>query len=189
MQKAYISSVPEKLDIKDKPTKQKEYVAEKLSLAENIVNFDKRVEKYYQTNPYSYNSISLKKNTVDKTPMEITASPIYGSAAPILGITDAHDWRKNSDKVQFIVDWAKQKTKIEDTQKLMSWIYTQITKVPEVSGRKLDDLYIYAKMGGKSFVPTKVVKIVEKIVKVKPKEYKVDTRHLVDNWMKEVLHV
>lgn len=187
MQKAYISSVPEKLSLADKPIKQKEYVAEKVELSENIRNFDKKIKVHTQ-DPYNYNSVSLQKREIPtKTLMEVVTSPLYGRAANVLGVGDAHDWNRNYDKVQFIVDWAKQKTKIEDTQKLISWIYSQVVKVPSVTSRRLDDLYTFAKMGGRSFVPTKVVKVVEKIVRPKKKTY--NTKEFVDNWMKEVLHV
>lgn len=165
--KRELQSLKSKVVREPKPIK-----LEAVELSENIQKFD---QKKRVPSPYDYNSISLKQSEESTKPMsEVVRDPLYNGAAKVLGITNVHDWEQDYDKVQFIVDWAKDRTKIQETDRLVSWIYDAAGKAPTVSNRRLDDLFIYAKMGGKGFTPVTKTKVVEKVVKVKQKENSTD---------------
>jgi hypothetical protein len=48
--------------------------------------------------------------------------------------------------VYTIVEWAKEKSKFTDTDKLIKWIRTKSNLVPALGAKRIDDLYIFAKM-------------------------------------------
>ncbi len=168
--------------LKAKPVREaKPIKLEEVKLSDNIQSFD---QKKRNPSPYDFNSISLKKNNTVKSMSQVVTNPLYNESARVLGVTNSHDWERDYDKVQYIVDWAKQRTKLEDNQKLVSWIYDQANKSPSVSNRRLDDLYIYAKMGGRGFTPVTKTRVVEKIVRVKSKTE--TTEQSVDRFLKGV---
>lgn len=146
-------------------------------------------------NPYGYNSISLKRmNKVRVTPTAaaMIVSPLYNRVSKALGVDTVRDWDKYYDKVYRIVEWAKNKSGIQDETKLTKWIYDQVNHIPSVNGRAIDDLYIYSKMSGdqpkpKKPSPIKELKKGEDPVKVEEHKPEEDVGQFVNKWIKETL--
>jgi hypothetical protein len=134
--------------LKDKPTKQIEYETEEKELSKNIQAFDKR-PKTITENPFSYNSISLKKKTSTiptSSASEMITNPTYNTIGKFLGVDTIHDWNKAFNKVFAIVEWAKVKSGEKETNKLMGWIGKQVKRVPNVGNTNLDNLYLFARL-------------------------------------------
>lgn len=136
--------------LKDKPKeKAPVYKADKLELSGNIQKFDKK-PRVYTENPYSYNAVSLKKRTVDIPPTasaeQMITNPTYHTIGKFLGVDTVHDWNQYYDKVFTITEWAKIKSGIQDTGKLMKWISDKSRSVPSMGGKNLDNLYLHARL-------------------------------------------
>ena len=130
------------------------------------------IEKPSDTgNPYSFNSVSLKKNdNLSLTASETIVDPLHNIVGKSLGVDTIHDWNKYYDKVQKIVNWAKEETGYTEKNKLVNWIYEQSSKANSLGAKKIDDVYIYSKLK----LPSKAVskpkpKVIIKKVYVKQK--------------------
>ena len=135
--------------LRDKPKiKQPEVVAEKLELSKNIQKFDR--PRVYTENPYSYNAVSLKKETRVATPTataeEMITNPTYNTIGKFLGIDTVHDWNRYYDKVFVITEWAKKKSGTDNMAKLMKWISGKARTVPSMGGKNIDNLYLFARL-------------------------------------------
>lgn len=162
--KTYNQGPKEEVSLKPEPTApQKEFKVPEVKLSENIRKFDSK-PRVYTENPYSYNSVSLKKD-VDYTPTasEMLVNPLYNQVGKALGVDTIHDWNRYYDKVKKIVEWAQKETNYQESEKLVSWIYEQSQKATPLGAKKIDDLYIYTKLK----TPEKTIKKVK--AKVKPK--------------------
>lgn len=135
--------------LKDKARpKQIEYEVEHKELSKNIQAFDKR-PKVYTENPFSYNSVSLKKKTSSipsVSASEMITNPTYNTIGKFLGVDTIHDWNKLSDKIYVITEWARIKSGEKEAGKLMTWISKQAKKVPSVGNSNLDNLYLFARL-------------------------------------------
>ena len=134
---------PKEVSLEDrKRKKQPEYVAEEIKLSKNIRKFDK--PRVIIDNPFNHNTISLKKREIGLTQSasDLVANPEYSGVGRILGIDMAHDWGHYYDKVFKIVEIARKKTGFKG-DKLIKWIYRQANSAPQVSNKKIEDLYIY----------------------------------------------
>lgn len=169
--KPYNQGPQEELSLKSKlPAPPKEYKIPEVKLSDNIRKFDKR-PKVYTQNPYSYNAVSLKKDSeYTPTASEMIVNPLYNQAGKALGVDTIHDWNRYYDKVQKIVDWAKEESGFTDSEKLVSWIYRQSQKVHSLGARRIDDLFIFSKLKTPEKKPKKVEpKVIIKKVYVKEK--------------------
>jgi hypothetical protein len=143
--------VQEKVQYKNPKTKvvQKHYEIPKIEVSKNIQKFDKKV-KVYTENPFSYNAVSLKKDKPNATPnrsaQELLIDPTYNMIGKFLGVDAIHDWNRYSDKVYAITEWAKVKTGKNDLNNLIKWLGGQIKSTPDVGAKKIDSLYIFARM-------------------------------------------
>lgn len=128
---------------KAKKVEVKHYEVEHKELSKNIQKFDKK-PRVYTEDPYSFNSISLKKvQPVSQTAEALISNPLYNQAGKILGVDTVHDWNLHYDKVQKIVDWAKKKVDSDKPEALFRFIYTKMNQIPSIGTSKLNDLYIY----------------------------------------------
>lgn len=155
-EQAYISSTPEEVSLEAKEeAKPKNYVVKKKDVSENIKAFDKKV-KVFTKDPYDYNSISLKKEPVQRTltAPEMIANPVYNHMAKFLGVDTKHDWESVYDKVYVITEWAKQESGIADPQELSEWVSKANRYVPTLLvgstdaisiAKRVDEFYLYAK--------------------------------------------
>lgn len=178
----------EKLDIKPEAApKEKELSVEKSTLSENIQRFDKKV-RVYKGNPYSYNAVSLKKHVTNMTPTQMVTDPLYNQVGKVLGTDTVHDWNKNYDKIHKVIEIAKEKSGIKDSDKLVSWIYSQVNKAPSLGKTRLDDVYIYLRLGQIPKEKSKTKVIVKKIVKyVERKPKQEESQNVISNWMQSML--
>ena len=128
---------------------EKHYETPKIEISKNIQKFDKK-PRVFTENPYSYNSVSLKKFKVEATPnqsaSELLTNPTYNTIGKFLGVDAIHDWNKYSDKVYAITEWAKAKTGTDKLDKLMGWIGKQAKLVPNMGAKEIDNLYLYARI-------------------------------------------
>lgn len=134
--------------LKDKPKVKKEYEVEHKEVSKNIQAFDKR-PKVYTENPFSYNSVSLKKKTSSIPNVgaeEMITNPTYNTIGKFLGVDTIHNWNKEYNKVYAIAEWAKVKSGVQETGKLIDWIGKQVKKVPNVGNTNLDNLYLFARL-------------------------------------------
>lgn len=141
--KTTIIEGPTRVSLRDrKIEKQPIYKAEKVELSKNIQKFDK--PKTVINDPFNYNTISLKKRDVGLTQSasDLAANPEYSGAGRALGIDMAHDWGKYYDKVFSVVEIARKKTGLSG-DKLIKWIYQKSNSAPQISNKKIEDLYIY----------------------------------------------
>lgn len=139
--------------LKDKPKEIKPvYKADKFELSKNIQKFDKK-PKVYTSDPYSYNAISLKKKVYNVAPTataeEMITNPTYNTIGKFLGIDTIHDWNSYYDKIYTITEWAKKKSGVNDTEKLMKWISNKSRTVPSMGGKNIDNLYLFARLARK----------------------------------------
>lgn len=136
-----------------KPTKPKaiqaKYEAEKVELSDNIRRFDKIVKVYTQ-NPYTFNAVS--KRITDKattmptqTATQMITNPTYNQIGKFLGVDTVHDWGRYYDKVYVVTEWAKEKVG-DNHGKMMGWLTTKLNHLPQLGARRIDDLYIAAKL-------------------------------------------
>ena len=125
---------------------------EKVELGENIKKFDRLVKpkpRVFTENPYSYNSVSLKKRVSvppTQTAEQMITNPHYNAIGKALGVDTTHEWNRYYDRVYEVVEWAKNKSGQKDTYKLIKWISSQINKIPSLSERRIDNLYLFAHM-------------------------------------------
>lgn len=135
--------------LRDRPKeKQPVYEAEKLELSKNIQKFDKK-PKVYTENPYSYNSVALKKAqpvAPTATAEEMITNPTYNTIGKFLGVDTVHDWNRYYDKVFTITEWAKLKSNTDNMGKLMKWISGKAKTVPNMGGNNIDNLYLFARL-------------------------------------------
>lgn len=137
---------PEKLNVKGKlPAEPKHYDTPKAELSKNIQSFDKRP----RTDPFAYNTISLKSQRSIPTPTvnQMLADPTYNTVGRFLGV-GTHDWNQDYNKVHRIVEWAKSKSKDQSTEGVVKWISDAARKVPGfgMNSRIIDQLYIFSKL-------------------------------------------
>lgn len=142
-------SAPVEVDLSSKPKpKAKTYEIAEVELSKNIQKFDKKT-KVYTENPYSFNSVSLKRKETPVPPVQtagqMIADPTYNSVGKFLGLDNAKEWNRYYDKVYTIVEWARKKASVSD-KNILSWISGQARRVPNMGARRVDDLYIAAKL-------------------------------------------
>jgi hypothetical protein len=154
----YNQGPQEEVSLKPKPeTPQVEYKVPEVKLSENIRKFDRKPRVYTQ-NPFSYNAVSLKKDTTyTPTAGEMIVNPLYNQTGRVLGIDTIHDWNRYYDKVQKIVEWAKTETGYTETDRLVRWIYDQSQKTDSLGAKRIDDLYIYSKLKTPEKIKPKVI--------------------------------
>ena len=132
------------MDLIEIPTE--ETPREDISLKEirkNIKKFDTKL-KIYKENPYSYNAVSLKKNSpITPTADQMATNPIYNAVGKVLGIDTTLEWNQYYDKIYQISEWAKKKVGKDDLKRILRLISTKASSVPAMSARRIDDLYIY----------------------------------------------
>lgn len=171
--------------------KQKNFIAPKAELSKNIQAFDKR-PRVYTENPYSFNSVAKRQAEkrmeervkTSPTANQMITDPLYNQVAKSLGVDTIHEWGMNYDKVYEIVELARQKSGITDSTKLSEWIYRQIGTAPSLGNKKINDVYIFLKMGGQAKPKVVTKTVVKTVVKhVKPRE---TTEQFVENWMKRI---
>lgn len=124
----------------------KHYEAEKKSLSENIIKFDKRKRI---SSPYDYNTVSLNKTVkYDPTADEMISNPTYNTVGKFLGVDTHHEWGQYYNKVRTLVDWAKKKTGKEDTISVMNFLNGALSAAPSfgMHHKRIDQLYLYARM-------------------------------------------
>jgi hypothetical protein len=142
---SYVSSKPTEVVFEDKAvTPQKVVVAEKKELSENIKAFDERVRKVYTENPYDYNTISLKKEQkILPSAQQMVTDPTYNTVGKMLGLDTAKEWNLYYDKIFHITEWALTKT---DKEHLFEYIAEVSRTVPSMGSRRIDDIFIHAKI-------------------------------------------
>lgn len=141
--KTVVLEGPSRVSLKSrKIEKQPVYKAEKVELSKNIQKFDK--PKVITDDPFGYNTISLKKKDIGLTQSasDLATDPEYSGAGRILGIDMAHDWGRYYDKVFKVVEIARKKTGFKG-DKLIKWIYQKSNQAPQISNKRIEDLYIY----------------------------------------------
>lgn len=170
------------------PVKQKEYVADKVELSPTIQAFDKR-PKVFTNNPYSpLEVIKNRKETLTPTAEQAVMNPLYNRVGHLLGVDMSHDWNTYYDKVVQVVELAKEKSKLEDPEKLMSWIFKRAGEAPSMSGKRITDVLVSLKLGSNPIVknveskPKIVYKTVYKYIK--PKD---ETKQFVTRWMNKTM--
>jgi hypothetical protein len=141
------------VSLKSPPKPEREsYVADKVSLSDNIRKFDEKVKnKVFTKNPFDHNSISIKDHeSVASIPTasEMIASPTYNQIGKILGVDTLHEWGIYYDKVYEVTKLAEEKSQITDTARLSSWILDQMNNAPSLGGKRINDVHIYLKVGG-----------------------------------------
>jgi hypothetical protein len=142
-------SKPEHVSLKTEAAPApKQYAAEEVKLSKNIQAFDKRPRVFNQ-NPYGYNTVVKRTPPSTQTPTatQMIATPLYNQVGKLLGVDNVHEWSKYYDKVYEIIEWAKHKTNETDPNKISSWIYKQLNVAPSMGNKKIDDVYIFSKMG------------------------------------------
>lgn len=144
-------STAEKVDYQGRmPAESKQYEAEKKEVSENIKNFDLQIKKPKAPSPYDYNAIALKPKPVSVTAdaTSMLMNPKFNTVAKFLGVDTLHDWGKYYDKVGTIVEWAEQNSGVKTLEDLVHWISGASNVAPSFGNnqRKVDQLYIYAKM-------------------------------------------
>lgn len=130
-----------------KPTKQIEYEAEKVELSKNIQRFDKK-PRVVGDDPYSFNSVSLKRKDVRLVPTaeQMIVNSTYNAVGKFLGLDTRHEWNEYHDKVFEIVEWAKKKSGVSETSKLIRWINHMKNRIPNLSDKVITNLYLSAHM-------------------------------------------
>jgi hypothetical protein len=141
-----VETKKENMSLKPKPVVEpKPIKLDKVKLSDNIQKFDNKVRK----DPFSYNNISLNKKEPLINPTlsarQLITNATYNKAAEILGVDNVREWGVYSRKVQEIVDWAKTKSKLEGDE-LVNWIYNRLQKTPQITDRRINDLYIVTKL-------------------------------------------
>lgn len=142
-ERVYTPEGPSKVSLRSrKIEKQPEYKADKIELSKNIQKFDK--PKVVVQDPFNYNTISLKKKEfgLTQSASDLAANPEYSGVGRTLGVDMAHDWGKYYDKVFSIVEIARKKTGLSG-DKLVKWIYKKSNQAPQITNKKIEDLYIY----------------------------------------------
>lgn len=120
------------------------YEVEKKELSKNIQAFDKK-RKVYVQDPYAYNTISLKKvQKLTPTASQMIANPLYNTVGKMLGLDTAKEWNQYYDKVYEITEWALKKTK--DEKLVYKFIADKARTVPSMGARRIDDIFIHAKI-------------------------------------------
>lgn len=109
-----------------------------------MVAFFMEEPKIITKNPYNYNTVSLKKRYLP-APEQMRASPQYNMIGKFLGV-EIHEWSKYYDKIFSLTEWAKEKSGLNETNDLMSWLGEQVNKTPSLSNKRIEDLYIFSKM-------------------------------------------
>lgn len=146
----YEPAPKEELDLKPerKTVRKVEYEVEKREVSPNIAKFDRKV-KVHTENPYSFNAVVKKQQASvppTQTATQMITNPQYNVIGKFLGVDTVHDWNRYYDKVYTIVEWAKVKSGTDNLHKLMSWISHKSRTVPSVGNRRIDDLYLFAKL-------------------------------------------
>lgn len=132
--------------------KPKKYEVKENEISQNIQKFDRKVKKLkvFTENPYSYNSVSLKREKAPVAPNQsastLITDPVYNTIGKFLGVDTIHDWNRDYDKVYAIVEWAKAKSGEKNLGQLMRWIGSQARRVPNVGNKNIDNLYIFARL-------------------------------------------
>jgi hypothetical protein len=120
--------------------------AERVELSDNIKKFD----KMRRNDPFSFNSVSLKRLNDQKVKLTPTAEqmitdPVYNSIGRLMGIDTKKEWNLYYDKIYQISEWAKKKVGGKKDVIAM-FLSDQSRKVPSMGARRIDDLYIYSKL-------------------------------------------
>lgn len=144
----------ELVSLKAKPqAAPKEIKLERVELSQNIQKFDDIAKKARRSmGPYDYNSVALgpKKpsGSSSMTATQLITSPVHNTVGKALGVDTRHEWNRDYDKVATIVDWAKEKSGKEDVEELVKWLTRASMSIPSISSsqRRIDQLYLYAKM-------------------------------------------
>lgn len=143
-------SEKEEVSLKSPAKKEaRTYVAEKLELSDGIKKFDLKISKK-TVSPYDYNSISLnrKPSMNNRTATEMITDPLYNTVGKFLGVDTLHDWGKDYDKVETIVNWAKKKTGSDKISRLVDFLNGAYNFAPTfgINHRKLDQVHLIAKL-------------------------------------------
>lgn len=118
-------------------------------LSENIQKFDRKIKrKPYNSNPYSYNSVVQRRVNVPpvQNAENMITNSTYNTIGKFLGVDTTHEWNKSYDKVYTIVEWAKAKTGTTSLYRMMQWISHKSKTIPSVGNKRIDDLYLFARM-------------------------------------------
>lgn len=179
---------PETLSLKSETVAQPKAIKlDRVELSKNIQAFDKK-PRVFTANPYGYNTVAKNTPVTTQTPTatQMISTPVYNQVGKLLGVDTVHEWSKYYDKVFEIVEWAKAKTKESDPEKLSSWIYKQLNSAPSMGNKKIDDVYVFSKMGTIKRDKPIVKTVIKTVVKhIKPKE---TTEQFVDKFMKGAWH-
>ena len=134
-------SKPELQSLKGKVIREaKPIKLEAVNLSNNIQKFDKKPRLV--SNPYNYNTISLKK-AYEPTATQMISNPLYNTVGKMLGIDTVKEWNQFYDKVYKISEWARSKTK-GDLKQIIKFIDNKSRTIPTMSNRRIDDIYIHA---------------------------------------------
>lgn len=155
-------------------TKAKEYQAPQAELSDNIQKYDKKVATHTEVSPKTKEVETLKSTP---TAGQMLTDSMYNSVGKLLGVDTLREWSLYYDKVYEVVELAKQKSGLKDSDKLSSWIYQQLNNAPALGGKKISDVHTYLKMGQQK-LPEPNKPTVKKVVK--PKE---STEQFVNRWM------
>lgn len=104
-----------------------------------------------ESDPFSYNFISMGHSNVDNIPTpaasDVIIDPHCHAVGVSLGLDRPKDWNKNYDKVHLITEWAKERSGLKDPMEIVKYIGEVINKVPSLGANRMNDLYIHIKMG------------------------------------------
>jgi hypothetical protein len=126
---------------RSKIIEQKVYKTEVKELSKNIQKFDRKV---YNKNPYDYNTISLNREyKITPTASQMVANPLYNAVGKSLGIDAAKEWNQYYDKIYKITEWARERTKTDEVEKIIRYLATAANKAPSMGARRIDDIYVY----------------------------------------------
>jgi hypothetical protein len=130
-------------------SKPKNIKTPKVELSDNIKAFDEKPRVYTQ-NPFSHDYVAMNKPNIptppNKTAAQMLLDPTYNSVGKFLGLDNTKEWNKYYDRVYTIVEWAKEMGEIKDKEKIIYWIGEKSRIIPSMSGRKIDDLYVAARL-------------------------------------------
>jgi len=109
-------------------------------------------------NPYSFNSVALRRSTNDYNKIistrnserqELTPSaqqlqtrPVIHFLGKFLGVDTSQEWNQFADKIYDIFLWAKKKAKSEDLKQLVKVITAKLNASPTMHPRRINDLHI-----------------------------------------------
>ena len=137
------------LEATDPKKKTRDFKIDKLETSKNIQAFDAKAKRARES-AQNYNAVSLKPKTVihNKTAFELISNPTYNTIGKFLGVDTVHEWGKDYDKVEKIVDWAITKVGTDDLGRLIDFLNGAANFAPTfgTNHRKLDQVYLMSKL-------------------------------------------